>query len=164
RSKPSRVDSSALEQTKAALAEAKRNLTEQTERANALALEKKALQSRLDNASAQAPSSAALDAVKKELSESNRKALQQNEANSKLQLENRTLQERLRTLGADTASLAALRAENELLKQQVATLQAAAPATASTPPAAASQAQTAVAHSDAELRRLERLALEERMK
>lgn len=84
-------------------------------------------------------------------------------------LQARLEQEQKRTAPSETEALAAVRAENELLKKQLAQAQAAAtsaPDSSSTELAqqlAAAQARIAALNSDAEVMRLEKVALENRL-
>ena len=83
-------------------------------------------------------------------------------------MEKETLQARLKTLSADAEAAAALRAENQLLKKQVADLKAAPPPASKTEEAsrqlAQAQAQIAALQSDKDMLRLEKTALENRVK
>jgi Flp pilus assembly protein TadD len=158
----------ALEDTKKALAEANRELAAQTERANTLAAEKRILQERVDGALSNDEASANLETTKKALAEATRKLAEQTESANKLARESEALQTSVRTLTASAEAADALRAENELLKKQVAGLKAAKPANASAGDAARqlgqAQAQIATLQSDAEILRLEKIALQNRVK
>ena len=72
------------------------------------------------------------------------------------------------TLTASAEAADALRAENELLKKQVADLKSASPASAVSADVARqlteAQAQIAVLQSDADILRLEKIALQNRVK
>jgi Flp pilus assembly protein TadD len=82
---------------------------------------------------------------------------------ARLAQEKEALQNRLKTITADSAA-AALRAENELLKKQVADLQGAAEPGASPADVDALQKQLAALQSDKEVLRLEKEALQSRLK
>lgn len=150
--------SSALEQARQNLAEAYRKLAEQTERADALSVERTALLARLDGltAASQGSNAPAPDAARQALEETNRR----------LTLDNATLQSRVRELAGDAEAVEALRAENQLLKRQLAEAKAAH---AGKPDDAArqlqqTQAQLAALQSEAEILRLEKVALQNRVK
>jgi len=158
----------ALEDTKKALAEANRELAAQTGRANTLAAEARVLQERVDGALSNDAIAASLETTKKELAETTRKLAEQTESANKLARESEALQTSVRTLTASAEAADALRAENELLKKQVTDLKAAAPANVSTGDVARqlvrAQAQIATLQSDAEILRLEKIALQQRVK
>jgi tetratricopeptide (TPR) repeat protein len=162
------TDTKALDEARQALAEANRKLEEQTRTANALALEKTALQNKLNNLAPSPSNAAALEAAKKALEDANHKLADQSKLASGLAHEKETLQTRLKTLNAEAEAAAALRAENQLLKKQVADLKAAPPPTAKAEEAsrqlAQAQAQIAALQSDKEMLRLDKTALEIRVK
>jgi tetratricopeptide (TPR) repeat protein len=150
------------------LADANRKLSEQIERANTLALEKEALQNKVKTLLAGTPGantneSPALETTRKELAEANQQLGEQKALAARLTAEKETLQARLR----DFEGASNLRAENELLKRELATLR-----TASTPSRATeqnqqttkAQAEIAKLQSDKEILRLEKIALENRVK
>ena len=162
------VNTAELETARQALEEANRKLAEQTRLAEALASEKAALQSKLDNLPAQPANTAELETARQALEEANRKLAEQTRLAEALTGEKESLQARVTALRTDAEAAAALRAENQLLKKQVADLQAA-PAPAS--PAeelnrqlAQAQAQIAALQSDTEILRLEKSALADRVK
>jgi Tfp pilus assembly protein PilF len=150
-------DPTTLELTRQALAEASRKLAAQTERADTLSVEKTALLARLDALNSNPPAVAVPDT----------NATTPDEATRKLALENATLASRVRELSAETAATGALRTENDLLKRQLAEAKSAA--TAAKPDDVArqlqqTQAQLATLQSDAEILRLEKIALQNRLK
>ena len=153
---PPGADPKTLEQSKQALAEANRKLSEQTERADTLAVEKHALLARLDGLISNATNAAAFDATRKTLEESNRK----------LTLDKEILQSRVRELAASAESADALQAENQLLKRQLADAKSAAPGKVDNAVRQLQQAQAQLAalQSDAEILRLEKIALQNRVK
>ena len=166
KSKPSAVDPKVLAQTQAALAEANRKLTEQTEKAKTLAEEKQYLQNKLSVLSPTEQNATALAQTKEALADAKRQLAEQREISAKLALEREALQSRFRTMSADGSATAALRAENQLLKKQLAEYKAG-PAGQSGSMAiqlAQAQAEIAVLRSDKENLRLEKLALENRVK
>jgi hypothetical protein len=118
------VDAKTLEQLKQQLAEANRKVSQQTERASALAAEKAELQKKVESLIPAAWNATNLDAARKALDEANRKLAAQNEAASRLSLEKTALQERVKTLMKENEATIALRSENEILKRQVAELKA----------------------------------------
>jgi Flp pilus assembly protein TadD len=161
-------DTKALNEAQQALAETDRKLAEQTKTANALALEKAALQAKLDQFAATPPNTADLEASKKALQEANLKLDEQSKLASGLAQERETLQARLKTLSADAEASTALRTENQLLKKQLADLKAAPPIDNKAEQArrqlAEAQTQIAALQSDKENLRLEKSALESRIK
>jgi len=105
------------------------------------------------------------------LTDANQKLSEQIARADKLALDNRTLEGRLQTLLDNPGALDALRAENALLKKQVADLTTAATnstaSTASTDRLNAdlksARLQIAALQSDVQIRQLEKLALENRL-
>jgi tetratricopeptide (TPR) repeat protein len=167
--KPKTVDDTkALGESKQQLAEANRKLTEQMERANALALEKKTLQGKLDALTARADNAASLEQTRKGLDEANRKLAEQTTLAKQIASEKESLTARVRTLTMSADAAEALRAENEILKKQLAQSKATSGEVAKSGDAAAklSQAEARIAalQSDAEILRLEKTALENRVK
>ena len=161
-------DTQALDEARQSLEEANRKLAEQARLAETLTSEKAALQSKLDSLAAQTVNTAELETARQALEEANRKLAEQTRLAEALTGEKESLQARVTALRTDAEAAAALRAENQLLKKQVADLQAA-PAPAS--PAeelnrqlAQAQAQIAALQSDTEILRLEKSALADRVK
>lgn len=108
------------------LAEANQQLRTQTERVESLTREKRAMQQRLE-ALAGAPAAAAeLEQVRRALAEATQKLSEQTARNEQLAQDRDALQTRLRQWDAEVEAAAALRAENELLKRQLADARAAA--------------------------------------
>jgi Flp pilus assembly protein TadD len=160
-------DTNTLERLKRDLAEASRKLAEQAENANALALEKKALQNKLDSLVPAAWKAASLDATRTALEQANRELARQTELATSLALEKDTLQARVKTLEADAEVMAALHSENELLKKQLAGLKPPAAANAAgdaNRQLAEARAQIAALQSDKEILQLEKIALQNRVK
>ena len=165
---PPAPDTKALDEARQALETANRKLAEQSKIANDLALEKTALQEKL-NALARNPVGAAeLETTRKALQEANLKLAEQTKLASGLAAEKETLETRLKSLSAEAEAAAVLSTENQLLKQQLAELKAAPPPADKAEEArrqlAAAQAQVAALQSDKELLRLEKIALENRVK
>lgn len=150
------------------LAEANRQLAEQTAKADALAKEKKALQIKLDNLPRTSWNATSLEKTRKDLQEANRQLAQQKDLAARLATEKDSMQARVKALTAETDAVAAIRAENEMLKKQLADFRAGAPAKVKgreiNRQLAQAQAQIAALQSDKELLRLEKLALESRVK
>ena len=154
-----------LAQAQQALAEASRKFAEQAEKAKVLALDNKALQTKLDALNARNKNTPSFESTRKALAASTRQLAEQQQLASKLTLENQTLQARLRTSSPDAQALAALRAENQLLKKQLTDSKTAAPnGQNAAKQLTQAQAQIAVLESDKEMLRLEKIALENRMK
>jgi len=161
-------DTKVLDEARQALADANRKLAEQTKAADTLAVEKAALQKKLDGLTPTAATPAELETARQGLEEANRKLAEQTKAADALAAEKHTLQARVQALSADAEAAAALRAENQLLKKQVADLKAA-PSPSSKEAEASqqlsqAQAQIAALQSDKEMLRLEKTALEDRVK
>lgn len=162
------ADAKALEEARRALTEASRKLAEQTERANALAAERQTLQSRLE-ALAQSPADAAkLAEIRAALEAANRKLADEVESRQKLTGEKDSLQSQVRALTTRADTAEALRLENEVLKKQLSDARktAGAPAADADTARRLAEAQVRIAalQSDAEILRLEKLALEARVK
>lgn len=159
-------DTAELERLKRQLVEAGQTLTAQKSRAETLALEKAALQQRLDELSAvPTPAPAAeLEQTRLALTETGKQLADQSERNRQLAAEREELQRSLRALRADAEAAAALRAENELLKKQVAGHTAASPRGEGPRDLQQARAQLAALQSDLDILRLEKIALENRVK
>jgi Tfp pilus assembly protein PilF len=162
------ADTQALEQAQQALAQAKRSLAEQTRKADALEKERTSLQNKLNNLPPSSWNAGAIESTRKALESANRKLAEQTKLASQLAQEKDAMQARLKALKADGEATAALRAENQLLKKQLADLKAAPPAAAKTGDErrqlARAQAQIAALQSDKEILRLEKIGLENRVK
>ena len=130
----------ALEQARKALAQAGRDLDEQTKKANALEKEKTGLQNKLNNLPASSYNDTENKTLRKDLEAANRKLAEQTKLASDLANEKQAMQASFKTMKADSEAAQALRSENQSLKKQVADLessqqqlksaQAAGPATA----------------------------------
>jgi len=132
------ADTAALAQTKQTLTDARRKLAAQTEAATLL------------------------------LAEANNKLGHQDKIVASLTQERNALQKRLEPLAANADAVAALRAENEVLKKQLATEKSNATPPVKGEEAAQSspqvQAQLAALQSERDMLRLERIALEQKFK
>jgi len=97
--------------------------------------------------------------------EANRKLSEQTERTVKLAAENESLVARVKTLTANAEAVEALRAENQILKQQAAEAKAAAGKSEElSRQLAQAQARMAALQSDTEILRLEKTALENRVR
>lgn len=154
------AESKEIEELKSSLTETTRKLSEQSARANVLLADQQELQKRLDALAANPNEVAAL---KQSLADANRKLADQTTAAEKSSGEKTSLQERINQLTASAAEAEALRAENVLLKQQ---LTQAKSATADEPQRRSAEAEARIAtlQSDAQVLRLEKTALENRLK
>jgi tetratricopeptide (TPR) repeat protein len=160
-------DPKSLEQAKQALADTKRQLTEETARTKTLEDEKKVLQAQLRNAPTAAPDPKATAETKAALDEADRKLKEQTELASKLQLEKEALQSKLRSTSppVETGSaetLAALRTENDALKKRLAESKPDASSGDAARQLAQARAQIAALESEKETLRLEKVALQNR--
>jgi len=157
------AESREIEELKNALAEANRKLADQFARANTLLTERQELQKRLDSMETDNNDLANL---RRSLADANRKLAEQTTATEKAGSEKSSLQERVSQLSASAADANAIRAENMILKQQLA--QAQASVGTATEDAnrrtAEAEARVAALQSDAQVLRLEKLALEDRLK
>ncbi len=162
------ADPKVLEETKQALAEANRNLAKQTTTANALAAEKKVLQARLDSLSASSPNPAGLDAAKKALDDANRKLADQTEKANTLALEKAALQSRVWALTTNAPTTGKVPAEIEPIRKPATVPEPAISITGKpgdlARQLAQAQARIAALQSDAEILRLEKIALQNRVK
>lgn len=109
-----------------------------------------------------------LDEARRTLAETNTRLVEQRAANQKLANEKQALQDQLSQVSGGAAVVAALRAENELLKKQLTDTKAQAAMGAKSADAAQklseAEARIATMLSDTEVLRLEKLALESRLK
>lgn len=167
------ADNRELEQTRKALADATRQLAEQRQTNDALVLERKLLQAKLANlpsGTGTAASETNYAATKRKLDDTTAKLQQQTYLATKLAQERDALQARLRNPGAATEvdALAALRAENQILKKQLADAKVPTNAPVGNQEAARklmeAQVQIAALQSDKELLRAEKATLEDRLK
>jgi Flp pilus assembly protein TadD len=111
---------------------------------------------------------AAMEQARKQLEEANQNVAQLTEANKALTAENQSLQARAKNFAASDEATAALRAENEILKKEVAQLRSKGGAPAKgedlNRELLQAQAQVAALQSDKDILRLEKIALENRLK
>jgi Flp pilus assembly protein TadD len=163
---PPSGDSQAMQQAQNALAESNRKIIDQTDRINALAQEKAALQQKLDTLLPSSWNASALEAARKALEDKTRELAAQKDAAIKAAAERDRAQAKMNELSTEAEAASALRAENDLLRKQVADLRtnAATPNAESERYLAMAQAQIAALQSDKELLRVERAALQHRVK
>lgn len=160
---PGADNAQALKEAQKALEEANQKLARQTEQANALALEKKAMQEKLASLQSKTAAPETTDAAKASLDKANSQLAEYQEMAVKLRSEREALQTRVQTLTRDAEALAAIRAENERLKSQAAKAQPATPSADANKQLAEASAQVASLQSDRDILRLEKTALERRV-
>lgn len=161
------VNTAAVEQMKRQLAETSQRLADQTKRADALTAERQALQTKLDSLIPAPWNATNLGKTKKALEDANRRLDAQSKLASRLDAEKMSLMARVKSLEAGSRTLAALRAENEILKKQLADLKRparASPAADANRQLAEARARIAALESDQEIWRLEKIALENRVR
>lgn len=155
-------------QTGLALAEANRKLAEQTERTRTLATEKDALQLKLDSLIQGNWNSRNIEQTKKGIEDANTKLAVEQEKTKKLGAEKEALAAQVKTLTSENQTAAALQTENQILKKQLTDLKAVPSSSDKTAGAsqrlAQAEAQIAALQSDKEMLRLEKIALESRVK
>jgi tetratricopeptide (TPR) repeat protein len=156
-------DQKSLDDVKQALADARRQLAQATEKAQSLEQEKKVLQSQMRNASPAAANASTSEQTRKALEDANRRLAEQTETASKLALEKEALQSRMRTLTTSAEAAAALRAENEILKKQLAGSTTDGKSEDPTRQLAQAQARIAALQSDRQMLQLEKVALQNRV-
>ena len=165
---PPPADTKELEETKRALIEANRKLAEQTARATSLDADKEALQKRLAILIADTEGTNNPARLRQALQEADRKVAEQTAAARQLAAEQVALRQRVSNLSKGEQAAAALRGENESLKQELAQLQRTSPSPGqveeSRRRSAESESRLAALQSDAEVLRLEKNALEARLK
>lgn len=152
-----------LAEARQSLSESRLQLAQQMERANALALEKEALDRKLA-ALAEDGSAAQLRKANRQLDDANARIAEQTERVNALASEKSSLQARVDTLASAASAAEALRAENELLKKQVSELKSSLPSAdeVAAQQTRLTQAQAGIAalQSELEILRLEKSALE----
>jgi tetratricopeptide (TPR) repeat protein len=147
-----------------------RELTKAQDKVQSLLKENELLKAGLEQEKARPASLNAreLEEARRALAEANTKLAEQVAVASKLAVEKGALQDQVGSLTASAAAADVLRTENTLLKKQLAETKTVA-ATASVVPEAArklaeAEAQLATMRSDTEVLRLEKIALESRLK
>ncbi|MEY2429686.1 MAG: hypothetical protein QOJ40_2571 [Verrucomicrobiota bacterium] len=155
---PGSLNATALAETKKSLEEANAKLAQQSALAEKLTSEKEALLAQLKSATADAQAAATANA----------KLAEQSALSARLAKEKDSLLAQVNALSASGNEAAALRAENQLLKKQVADLTSASSAQAKAPDTtrklALAQAEIAALQSDKDVLRLEKVGLENRIK
>lgn len=144
---------------RAALSEMEKKLSEQMDKVRILELEKRTLQDRLTalEANAAAGNKEALDKANQSLAE-------RQERINKLDAERLALEARVKALETDSQTAGALKAENELLKKQLAEAQAKNASLQTAPSATATlEAQLAALTSEKDMLLLEKKALQNRV-
>ncbi|NOS70750.1 MAG: tetratricopeptide repeat protein [Verrucomicrobia bacterium] len=154
------------EEAKRELAEIKKQLADQTAQVNSLANERAALIKKIERATAAEEDAAA---AKLALKDANRRLSEQDAILKKLAEEKTALETRSKTTTASTETVENLRAENTLLKKQLAEANAVPPGTdaradVNARQLAQAQARIALLQSDTEVLRLEKSALEDRLR
>lgn len=166
--KPAADDAKLVAQLRKDLEDTKQRLATESSRAVSLAREKGDLQDRLDKTNTSPSDTTSRKAVQKELDDARRKFEEQRERAEQLAREKNTLVAKLTTLETEAASAKALRDENALLRKQVADLQTNPAMNAVTNDLArrltTAEAQIAALQSERDLLKLERGALETRVK
>jgi Flp pilus assembly protein TadD len=140
----------------------RRKLAEEARRTTALAAEKSELEDRLSRMTGSPRDTNARASVRRKLDETSRALEEQRKQTAQLLKDNKSLEARVKSLEAEAANAAALRAENTLLKQQVAGLKLTSSADMQQRLAAA-EAQIASLLSERQILQLERAALENRI-
>ena len=158
----------AQQQSQVALTEANRRLLEQTERANSLAQEKKLLQDKMQGLIPGNWNSNQLDQTRRELAQANARLAQQTQMAARLAQEKQSLEAQLHSTAPNVEELSSLRAENQILKQQLAQARTTPAGKSKTDDTsrqlALARAEIASLQSDKQLLRLEKIALENRVK
>jgi Flp pilus assembly protein TadD len=147
-----------------------RELTKAQDRVQVLLKENELLKSGLEQEKNRPAALTAkeLDEARRTLAETNTRLVEQRNTNQKLASEKKELQDQLSQLSGGAAVAAALRAENELLKKQLSDTKALAAgsekAAQNAQKLAEAEARIATILSDTEVLRLEKMALEGRLK
>lgn len=149
-----------------------RELTKAQEKVQALLKENELLKAGLEQGKSrpEAVNAKELEDARQRLAEATARLAEQQATNDKLVAEKTALQEQLGKAASNIEIAAALRAENELLKKQLAEAKAGTAAAADEKQSATAkklaeaEARIAAMASDAEVLRLEKLALESRLK
>lgn len=147
-----------------------RELTKAQDRVQALLKENELLKTGLEQEKTRPSNVTAkeLDEARRTLAETNTRLVEQRAANQKLAGEKKALENQLGQLSGSAAIAAALRAENELLKKQLSDTKALAAGSEKAAETAQklseAEARIATMFSDTEVLRLEKIALETRLK
>jgi Tfp pilus assembly protein PilF len=148
------------------LAEANRKLDNQTKRADALAQEKQYLQSKLSALAPTPENAGALAAARKELVDADTRLASETQLATRLAQEKDVLLSRVKELTADKDAASALRAENDVLKKQLAESKSPHPAGKAGKAELelkGAEAQIAALQSEKEVLRLENIVLRQQL-
>lgn len=160
-------DAKTAERLEKDLAAANQRLAEQARRADVLAAEKGEIQTKLNSLISAPWNSSKLKATQKALDDANRKLAEQAELASRASRDKDGLAARVKALEADAEAMSALRAENAILKKQLTDLKSPASAASIADVSrqlAEARVQIAALESDKEILRLEKIALQGRVK
>ena len=165
--KPAAADPKALEAASRELAEANKKISDLTAEANSIANERAGLLKKIETIAASNDEASAAD--KLALKEANRRLMDQNGMLAKLAEEKAALESRVKDVSVNAENADNLRAENALLKKQLAEVTAVPAGTegrtdVNARQLAQAQARIALLHSEAEVLRLEKSALENRLR
>jgi Flp pilus assembly protein TadD len=158
------ADPAELSRLRRELEEGSRNLAAANSRAETLAREKTDLEERLSKSASSPKDQESHRELQRRLDEANQKLAGQAAANARLFEEKNALSTRLAALESEAASAVALRAENELIKRQLADLKASNSGATGQDRLSLAEAQIVALQSEREALQLERAALEERLK
>jgi Flp pilus assembly protein TadD len=163
--KPAPGPSPELARLQKELADANAKLDIQARQAASLAQERQALQQKLEGMSSAKYNTANVDRAQKALDETTRQLKDQQNALHAVTTERDALQSKLAALTAEAQKAGALRAENELLKNQLAEAHRARPSSGKDSSELNQlRAQLAVLQSDREMLSLEKTALQNQLK
>jgi Flp pilus assembly protein TadD/tetrahydromethanopterin S-methyltransferase subunit B len=165
-------DTKSLEKTRQELERTSRDLAQQTRKANALEKDKAALEARLKNLPATSYNADEIKSTRKELESANQKLAEQTKLADQLARDKQDMESRMKAMQDDGQAATAIRAENEILKKQLADRTGApAPASASTTAkedqgaqSGRAQAQVASLEKTRDTLRKENEALKEQLK
>ena len=157
-----------MEETQRALADARRQLAEQSARVTALDTDKEALQKQLAGQTAATEGTNNPARLRQALQDAQTRLAEQTAAVQQLTMEQAALQQRVNELSYRAGVAGALRAENELLKQQLAQLHRAGPSASQVEESrrrlAEAESRLAALQSDTQILQLEKTTLEARLK
>ena len=157
-----------MEETQRALADARRQLAEQSARVTALDTDKEALQKQLAGQTAATEGTNNPARLRQALQDAQTRLAEQTAAVQQLTMEQAALQQRVNELSYRAGVAGALRAENELLKQQLAQLHRIGPSASQVEESrrrlAEAESRLAALQSDTQILQLEKTTLEARLK
>ena len=156
-----------MDQMRQDLDAASKKMIAESARTKALTRENAELQDRLSKTNLSPKDTSSRDAVQRQLDEANQKLANQKAVSDQLALDKGALAARLTSLQADVAGAAALRAENDMLRKQIAELHVSVQTGNNTNELSrrlvAAEAQVAALQAERNLLRLERAGLENRV-